>query len=184
MTMKVNFKGVLAFLVFLIGVGVGYETVRMFDKKKLTGGVLSEAIEVTIAPTSDLTGTPAATITVFPTSKPTLVPTLTPRPTQIPHPTVDPTQIHGFIDRFSAQYVVDPNILRHIAICESGFNPRAVNGPYAGLYQFGKSTWDEYRRSMGEDNNPDLRFNPEEAIQTASFALSKGKKRIWPNCYP
>jgi len=29
-----------------------------------------------------------------------------------------------------------------------------------------------------------LRFNAEEAVQTAAFALSQGKTSIWPNCSP
>lgn len=89
-----------------------------------------------------------------------------------------------FIERFASQYSVDPNVLRHIATCESGFNANARNGPYAGLYQFGNSSWKSNRILMGEDTDPDLRYNAEESVQTAAYIISRGIKNIWPNCYP
>jgi soluble lytic murein transglycosylase-like protein len=88
------------------------------------------------------------------------------------------------MERFAGQYAVDVNVLRHIAVCESGFNPSAVNGLYAGLYQFNVTTWKNGRVLMGEDTNPDLRFNAEESIQTAAYLISQGKRYLWPNCYP
>ena len=88
------------------------------------------------------------------------------------------------IDRFSAQYSVDPNVLRHLAICESGFNSSAVNGAYVGLYQFGPITWKNLREEIGEDTNINLRYSAEESTQTAAYALSLGKRGIWPNCAP
>jgi soluble lytic murein transglycosylase-like protein len=120
----------------------------------------------------------------LPTSTPIPLPTRIPTPTVVSQPRFSPEQIHAFIERFAAQYSVDPNVLRHIAVCESGFNPDAVNGPYAGLFQFTKSTWKSNRLSLGEDTNTDLRFNAEEATQTATYLISQGKKDIWPNCYP
>jgi soluble lytic murein transglycosylase-like protein len=79
---------------------------------------------------------------------------------------------------------VDPNVLRHIAVCESGFNPLASNLAYAGLYQFSPNTWQNYRGNMGEETNTDLRFNAEEAVQTAAFVLSINQAYIWPSCVP
>ena len=35
---------------------------------------------------------------------------------------------------------------------------------------------------MGEDKNNDLRFNAEEAVQTAAYVLSINQAYIWPNC--
>lgn len=89
-----------------------------------------------------------------------------------------------FIERFAGQYGVDPNVLRHVAVCESGFRADAINGPYAGLFQFNVNTWKNNRKLMGEDTNLDLRFNAEEATQTAAYLMSIGKRGIWPNCYP
>lgn len=141
------------------------------------------------------TPTPTQTSTPTPTPEPTETPTpkpKTPNPTPKATPTITPTpvspltsqQINELIERFGAQYNVDPNILRHIAICESGFNPLAVNGPYEGLYQFGSITWQNYRKKMGENPDPALRTNAEEAIQTAGYAISLNNRGIWPNCNP
>jgi soluble lytic murein transglycosylase-like protein len=61
----------------------------------------------------------------------------------------------------------------------------ASHAGYGGLFQFGSITWKNIRKEIGEDPNPDLRFNAEEAVQTAAYAISKGKKSsFWPNCYP
>ena len=120
------------------------------------------------------------------TSTPTTVPTNTPTPTptHIPQPVVSSEEIHKLMERFAGQYGVDVNVLRHIATCESGFNPSAVNSGYVGLYQFNKTAWINNRRLMGEDQNPDLRFNAEESVQTAAYLISNGKRSLWPNCYP
>lgn len=134
-------------------------------------------------------------------SSPTLEPTPDPTPlatptlqamqsatakagTPPPQPTFTSAEINGFIERFASQYGIDPNVLRHIAVCESGFNPMASNLGYAGLYQFGPTTWRNYRLALGEDPNVDLRFNAEEAVQTAAYAISLGKFHLWPNCKP
>ena len=77
-----------------------------------------------------------------------------------------------------------PNVMRHLAICESGFRADAVNGPYVGLFQFGPTTWQNIRAEIGENPDPDLRADAEEAIQTAAYALARGKLGIWPNCQP
>jgi hypothetical protein len=147
--------------------------------------VLSENVEMTIAPTV----TPIPTDSPTPTPGPTKTPKPTPVPTKTPTPVPVPAgasslEINGFIDRFSSQYSVDPNVLRHMALCESGFNSSAVNGNYVGLYQFAPTTWKNIRKEMGEDENKDLRFSAEESVQTAAYAFSKGKTGIWPNCNP
>jgi hypothetical protein len=130
--------------------------------------------------------TPAPTPTEIPTPTPTITPKPTPvkTPTPIPQPTVSSQQINEFIERFASQYGVDPNVIRYIALCESGFNPKASHVGYAGLFQFGSITWKNIRKEIGEDNNPDLRYNAEEAVQTVVYAISKGKRALWPNCYP
>jgi len=130
------------------------------------------------------------TVTATPIPEPTVAPTSTPVPTPKPTPTLPPQpaftsqQINEFIDRFAAQYNVSPHILRHIALCESGFNPSALYVGYAGLYQFGPVTWKNVRIKMGEDPDINLRYNAEEAVQTAAYVLSTGKTGIWPNCAP
>lgn len=127
---------------------------------------------------------PTPTPTPTPSPKLTLAPTPSPKPKVIPIAPASSQQINAFIERFAAQYGVDPNVLRHIAICESGFNPLASNLSYAGLYQFSPNSWQNYRVKMGEEMNADLRFNAEEAVQTAAFVLSRNQGYIWPSCVP
>lgn len=148
-------------------------TLYLINRKTPEENVLAEA---TVSPTE--TPTPIPTIT--PTPKPKPAPTKTP----VPQPKFSSQQINDFIDRYGSQYGVDPNVLRAIAICESGFNPKAYRAGYAGLFQFGSITWKNLRREIGEDVNPDLRYNAEEAAQTAAYAISRGKRALWPNCYP
>lgn len=154
--------------------------------------VLSFVVSVSPTPLPTLTPTPrpeddqplAETPTPLPSPTPTPLPTTGPTPTSVSQPKFSQEEIHGFIERFAGQYGVDPNVLRHIAVCESGFRTDAVNGPYTGLYQFGSSSWVNNRQLMGEDGSLDLRFNAEESVQTAAFIVSKGIKNIWPNCFP
>lgn len=137
--------------------------------------------------------TVSTTLTASPTAQPTptivvsaveSTPKPKPKPTPVPQPVVTSQQINEFIERFASQYSVDPNVLRYMALCESGFNPKAYHAGYAGLFQFGPITWKDLRREIGEDPNPDLRYNAEEAVQTAAYTISKGKTALWPNCYP
>ena len=167
------------FIKFLILVVIA-EGISLFviNSNKKESKVLAEA--VTPTPTASPTDSPT------PTADPTLPPTPTPSPTAspVPQPTFSSQQINEFIDRFSSQYTVSPHILRSIALCESGFNPRAIKLSYYGLYQFGPNTWKNMRKEMGEDINPDLRLNAEEAVQTAAYVLHVNKAYIWPNCVP
>lgn len=175
-------KTFLLYFLLLILLGeVGYLVLNKINKpgeKVLAETTAVPAATLTPSPTS--TETPSPTPTATPTPKPTPVPTK--KPTPVPQPIVTSTEINGFINRFSSQYSVDPNFVRHVALCESGFNPKAVNGPYVGLFQFEATTWKNIRLEIGEDTNIDLRANAEEAVQTAAYALSKGKNTIWPHC--
>ncbi|KKU09658.1 MAG: hypothetical protein UX13_C0034G0005 [Candidatus Woesebacteria bacterium GW2011_GWB1_45_5] len=157
---------------------LGLETVyfHLIRPKTL---VLGEKETVTVTPSPFPTESPSPTLTETPTPVPTQTPKPIPTPTPIP-----PAEINALIDRFSGQYAVDPNVMRHIAICESGFNPNAVNGPYVGLFQFGPITWKNIREEIGEDTSINLRYSAEESAQTAAYALSKGKRGIFPNCAP
>lgn len=138
----------------------------------------------TLPPTETPTPVPTSTPTPAPTARPTAKPTQKPTPTPVPQPKFSSQEINSFIERFSGQYSVDPNVIRHIALCESGFNPGAVKLSYYGLFQFGPVTWKNIRIKMGEDSDINLRLNAEEAVQTAAFAVSQHKGGIWPNCMP
>ena len=152
---------------FCIGAAIGAGLLLIFAKANARPSVLAEQIQVP-----------------DPTPRPEADQPLADTATPVPVPTATSQEINGFIDRFSAQYGVDPNVLRHTAICESGFNPGATNGSYVGLFQFGPITWQKYRNLMGEDGNITLRANAEEAVQTAAYVYSIGATGIWPNCVP
>lgn len=157
----------------------------MFFSRPKSGEVLSkvsqtESPKPADTPTPTPTPTPDPTETPDPTRKPTPIPTKTP----IPAPKYTSQQVSEFVERFAGQYAVDPNVLRALAVCESGFNPEATNGPYWGLFQFGPTTWQNIRVQMGENPDTNLRLDAEEASQTAAYAVSQGKRGIWPNCNP
>jgi len=182
--MKVYIAFIVAFLISSI---LLYGFLYLKDKNKLQ--ILGSSIEInpTSAPvTPTEVQVPTTLPTPEPTVEPTLVPTgiITPVPTVNPQPNFTSEQINGFIERFASQYGVDPNVLRHVAVCESGFNQSSINGPYAGLYQFSKNSWNNNRLLMGENADPDLRFNAEESVQTAAYIISIGKQSMWPNCFP
>jgi hypothetical protein len=157
-------------------------TLFVMNRKVPQEIVLAEATTIaTTTPT--LTPTPTPTTTV--TSKPKPTPTKTPIPTPVPQPTFSSQQIYELINRFAGQYGVSPDVIRHVALCESDFNPLAQTSKYAGLFQFGITTWKNLRVEIGEETDPNLRLNAEEAIQTTAYAISKGKKdALWPNCFP
>jgi hypothetical protein len=72
-----------------------------------------------------------------------------------------------------------PAVLKRIAQCESGGNPRAIsaNGKYRGKYQFDRATW----KAAGGTGDPAA---ASEATQD-KIALALYKKRgtaPWPNC--
>ena len=85
---------------------------------------------------------------------------------------------------FGQAYGVDPALLKVIAKCESNFNPGVVssNGLYGGLYQYMSATWASTRNEMGADPDPQLRFDPKEAIRTTAFKIAHGGIGAWPLC--
>lgn len=135
------------------------------------------------------------TITITPTVEPTPTdipptPTNTPKPTRIPTPTPKPQakytseEIYNMINQYSGEKGVSPDVIRHIAQCESGFRPEARNYIYAGLFQYDVPTWKSFRKMMGQDPDPDLRYDAKEAIKTTVYLVSLGKLYLWPNCHP
>lgn len=95
-----------------------------------------------------------------------------------------PHELDGLFEKYGAQYGVDPQKLKVIAKCESGFNAgvQSKNGLYGGMYQYLASTWSGTRKQMGENPDPALRFNAEEAIKTTAWKISKGGIGAWPVC--
>ena len=136
----------------------------------------------THVPTLEPTASPSATPAPSPTSKPTPTPTIVPSPTPTPEPVA--ADIYSLTETYARQFNVNAGILRHIAQCESGFNPLAQHLNYTGLYQFAPGAWQRYRLELGEDPHPDLRFSAEAAIKTAAYVLSVNEAYIWPSCLP
>jgi soluble lytic murein transglycosylase-like protein len=126
---------------------------------------------------------PAATPepTTTPTTTPTAIPT--PIPTPAPQP-LAPSDLDPWFEQYGQEYGVSPSVLKIIARCESSFNAGVIsrNGLYGGLYQYLASTWSSTRRQMGLDENPDLRFNAEEAIRTTAYKIAQGGIGAWPHC--
>lgn len=150
---------------------------------KQNGEVMGIVVIPSHTPTP--TSTPSPTLTPTPTftPTPTLTPTNTPTPTPTNTPTPMPTSaFEQYFDQYSAQYGVDKEVLKKIAYCESGAHPGANNGEYGGMFQYSVTTWEETRRLMGADPNPDLRFGAKESIETTAFKLSRGGDRAWANC--
>lgn len=79
-------------------------------------------------------------------------------------------------------YNVDKTLLQNIAKCESGFRPEATNGIYGGMFQFSSSTWISTRQRMGENPDPNLRFDGKEAIKSAAYKISKDGTGAWLVC--
>lgn len=179
-------KKIVFVISFFLGVLFGCSGIYLWEKNIFAKGeVLSQQSEIEeerLIPSPSPSPSPPPSPSSSPSPKPTPIPSPSPIPS--PPPPVSTEQINDFIEQFAGQHGVDPNVLRHIAVCESGFNPLAENLAYAGLYQFTPSAWKKYRGLLGEDTDPDLRFNAEEAIQTAAYVLSINQAYIWPNCVP
>jgi hypothetical protein len=83
------------------------------------------------------------------------------------------------VRRTSSRSVGVPAILRRIAECESGGNPRAVSpgGQYRGKYQFSRETW----RSLGGSGDP--ADAPEWQQDQLALKLYRLRGTApWPNC--
>lgn len=50
-------------------------------------------------------------------------------------PVANPTSMDGLIAKYAALYNVPEGLIRRVIIRESGYNPKARNGPYYGLMQ-------------------------------------------------
>ena len=177
-------KGVTFLIFFLLGFSVISAYRLQLSTKKDTSVAKIKGVETTkIIKTPIPTPTPTSTPTPLPT------PTATPLPTPIPTPTptppaviVLPADLDDLFNKYSTAYNIDKELLKRIANCESGLNPNASWQDYAGLFQFGSTLWMQTRNLMGENNDVNLRYNPEEAIKTAAFMVSQNQLGIWPNC--
>jgi hypothetical protein len=170
-------KGLIAIAVtpVLIFFGLG----KFFETRIESVVLISPVASITTTP--EITPTPTASPTAILTEKPK--PKLTKKP--VPTPTSEPRElVNRLIEKYSIEYGLDPNIFRHLVVCESGVNSSAKNGPYVGLFQYDLQTWEKIRREMGLSIGGDLRYSAEESIRTTAYALTKGRQKLWPNCIP
>ena len=125
-----------------------------------------------------LTTSPIASVTASITLSPTASITATPIVEEVPENNYSSEDIQGFLKEYSDKYGLDIDNLRHVVVCESGFDPLATNSVYAGLFQFDERTWITYREMTNEDPDPKLRFDAKEAVKTGSYLISIGKTSL------
>jgi hypothetical protein len=79
----------------------------------------------------------------------------------------------------SSKKVKLPKILKKIAECESGGNPRAISpsGKYRGKYQFSRPTW----RSVGGHGDPAKASEYEQDKRALKLYRQRGTDP-WPHC--
>lgn len=186
MSTKKRYQMVLALLIPISFI-FSTTTIRGVDVNPFIKPTLTPTATLIPSPTLTPTNTPTPTFTPTPIPTHTPTPTLTPTPEPTLSPTVIPYTSNDFdqwFTQYSKEYGVEKNTLFLIAVCESKLNPQASNGDYKGIYQFSTGTWQSTRNQMGMDQNPDLRFNPEESIRTAAFKISRGGSSAWKNCLP
>lgn len=147
--------------------------IRRQNNSKIEGIAVTPKVTIP-SPTLDIiviTETPIPT----PTKKPTPTPTITPTP-------IPAGSLEEWFNKYASKESIDRERLKRIAICESGLNPNARIMDYGGLFQFSTSSWISTRTNMNLAADPNLRFNPEEAIKTAAFKVATEGIHAWPNC--
>src|SRR5215217_7045235 len=84
-------------------------------------------------------------------------------------------QILDFIAKAAKKYEQSESAMVRVARCESGLDPCAVNrsGPYYGLFQFLKSTW-----QTTPYGSSDI-FDPEAQSLAAGWMWKQGRKDEW-----
>lgn len=126
--------------------------------------------------------TPTPTLLLTPTAKPKITFTPTPTPAFTMQTSSPQTNFDELFAKYGAQYGVDPEKLKSIASCESGFDPNQVTGIYGGLFQFSSLAWSEARGRIGLDATDSLRFNAEESIRTAAHEIQIKGTSGWSDC--
>ena len=101
--------------------------------------------------------------------------------------TVD--EIKSMVDYYADKHGLSRNILHKVISCESQYNENAVNwndshklskGSH-GVGQFSKETFIGFAKQMGKSEYTDP-YNPKQALDVASWAISKGYGYHW-SCY-
>jgi Transglycosylase SLT domain len=84
-------------------------------------------------------------------------------------------EILGFISDAAKQYNQSESAMVRVARCESALDPCAVNrsGPYYGLFQFLKSTW-----NTTPYGDRDI-YDPEAQALATAWMWKQGRKNEW-----
>jgi Transglycosylase SLT domain len=84
-------------------------------------------------------------------------------------------EILGFISDAAKKYGQSERVMVRVARCESALDPCAVNrsGPYYGLFQFLKSTW-----NTTPYGDRDI-YDPEAQALAAGWMWKEGRKNEW-----
>lgn len=83
-----------------------------------------------------------------------------------------PMKYTEFVEKYSAEYGVEPELVYAVIKTESSFNPDAVSDADAvGLTQITPETFDWIKTKLGEEDENLSLFNPETSIKYGAFFL-------------
>jgi hypothetical protein len=84
-------------------------------------------------------------------------------------------EVLGFISSAAKKYGQSESAMVRVARCESNLDPCAVNrsGPYYGLFQFLKSTWNQ--TPYGDQNI----YDPKAQAMATGWMWKEGRKSEW-----
>ncbi len=87
--------------------------------------------------------------------------------------TLYPMKYTEYVEKYSAEYGVDPKLVYAVIKTESSFNPDAVSYADAvGLTQITPETFEWLRQKLGEENEILSLHDPETSIKYGTFFLS------------
>lgn len=84
-----------------------------------------------------------------------------------------PIKYESFVEKYSAEYEVDPNLIYAIIRTESSFKPDAVSSANAeGLTQITPETFEWLKTKLDEESKDLSLFDPETSIKYGAFFIS------------
>ncbi len=87
--------------------------------------------------------------------------------------TLYPLKYTEYVEKYSAEYGVDPKLVYAVIKTESSFNPDAVSyADAAGLTQITPETFEWLKQKLGEENENLSLYDPETSIKYGAFFLS------------
>lgn len=84
-----------------------------------------------------------------------------------------PMKYTEYVEKYSAEFGIEKELLYAVIRTESSFNPDAVsNADAAGLTQITPETFDWLKMKLGEENENLSLFDPETSVKYGAFFLS------------